>query len=155
MQGHLSLYQVAESPRQPGLERFQGGGIHNLAGQPVPASPVTTRKTSGKEVALAKIVTENNNLAVIFTLCNSITETHFWEIPNGSVTQMDTILHKREFIGSYLLQHKELSKSQRWKDHFVLMIVGKQGRLWNTVHMDIPVSYPKASRVNEVCKHFI
>jgi len=35
-QGHLPLDQVAQSPIQPGLEGFQGGGIHNLSGQPVP-----------------------------------------------------------------------------------------------------------------------
>ena len=34
-QGHLPLDQVAHSPIQPGLECFQGGGIHNLTGQPV------------------------------------------------------------------------------------------------------------------------
>ena len=37
-QGHLPLDQVAQSPIQPGLECFQGGGIHNLTGQPVPVS---------------------------------------------------------------------------------------------------------------------
>jgi len=31
-QGHLKLDQVAQSPIQPGLERFQGGGIHNFSG---------------------------------------------------------------------------------------------------------------------------
>ena len=29
-QGHLPLGEVAESPIQPDLECFQGGGIHNL-----------------------------------------------------------------------------------------------------------------------------
>ena len=37
-QGHLPPDQVAQSPIQPGLECFQGGGIHNLSGQPVPVS---------------------------------------------------------------------------------------------------------------------
>ena len=35
-QGHLQLDQVAQSPVQPGLERFQGWGLHHLPGQPVP-----------------------------------------------------------------------------------------------------------------------
>ena len=35
-QGHLPLDQVAESPIQPSLDCFQGGGIHGLSGQPVP-----------------------------------------------------------------------------------------------------------------------
>jgi len=35
-QGHLSLDQVAQSPVQPGLEHFQGGGTHGFSGQPVP-----------------------------------------------------------------------------------------------------------------------
>ena len=30
MQGHIPLDQIAQSPTQPGLECFQGGGIHNL-----------------------------------------------------------------------------------------------------------------------------
>jgi len=34
--GHLPLDQVAQSPTQPGLEHFQGGGSHNFSGQPVP-----------------------------------------------------------------------------------------------------------------------
>jgi len=33
---HLSLDQVAQNPIQPGLEHFQGGGIHSFSGQPVP-----------------------------------------------------------------------------------------------------------------------
>jgi len=35
-QGHLQLDQVAQSPVQPGLECFQGWGLHYLSGQPVP-----------------------------------------------------------------------------------------------------------------------
>ena len=35
-QGHISLDQVAQIPIQPDLEHFQGGGIHNFFGQPVP-----------------------------------------------------------------------------------------------------------------------
>ena len=35
-QGHLPLDQGAQSPGQPGLEHCQGGGSHNLSGQPVP-----------------------------------------------------------------------------------------------------------------------
>ena len=35
-QGHLPLDQVAHSPVQSGLECFQGRGIHNHTGQPVP-----------------------------------------------------------------------------------------------------------------------
>jgi len=35
-QGHLQLDQVAQSPIQPGLEYFQGWGLHYLSGQPVP-----------------------------------------------------------------------------------------------------------------------
>jgi len=35
-QGYLQLDQVAQSPVQPGLECFQGWGIHHLSGQPVP-----------------------------------------------------------------------------------------------------------------------
>ena len=35
-QGHLLLDQVAQSPIQPGLEHFQGGGTHNFSRQPVP-----------------------------------------------------------------------------------------------------------------------
>ncbi|KAK4818440.1 hypothetical protein QYF61_013127 [Mycteria americana] len=34
--GHLPLDQVAQSPIQPGLEHFQGWGIHSFSGQPVP-----------------------------------------------------------------------------------------------------------------------
>ena len=34
-QGHLQLDQVAQSPIQPGLECFQGWGLHYLSGQPV------------------------------------------------------------------------------------------------------------------------
>ena len=41
MQGHqpphLILGQAAQVPIQPGLEHFQGGGIHNLSGRPDPA----------------------------------------------------------------------------------------------------------------------
>ena len=37
-QGPLPLDQVAHSPIQPGLECFQGEGIDNLCGQPVPLS---------------------------------------------------------------------------------------------------------------------
>ena len=37
-QGHFSLDQVAQSPIQPGLERLQGGGIHNLPEQPASVS---------------------------------------------------------------------------------------------------------------------
>ena len=37
-QGHLPLAQVAQSPVQPGLEPFQGGGSHSFSGQPVPVS---------------------------------------------------------------------------------------------------------------------
>jgi len=35
-QGHLQLDQVAQSLVQPGLECFQGWGLHYLSGQPVP-----------------------------------------------------------------------------------------------------------------------
>ncbi|KAK4813670.1 hypothetical protein QYF61_017637, partial [Mycteria americana] len=35
-QEHLPLDQVAQSPIQPGLKHFQGWGIHNFSGQPVP-----------------------------------------------------------------------------------------------------------------------
>jgi len=35
---HLPLDQATQRPTQPGLERSQGEGIHNLAGQPVPVS---------------------------------------------------------------------------------------------------------------------
>jgi len=35
-QGHLQPDQVAQSPIQPGLECFQGWGIDQLSGQPVP-----------------------------------------------------------------------------------------------------------------------
>jgi len=35
-QGHLQLDQVAQSPVQPGLECFQGGGLHCFSGQSVP-----------------------------------------------------------------------------------------------------------------------
>ena len=35
-QGHLQLDQVAQSPVQPGLECFQGWGLHYLFGQPGP-----------------------------------------------------------------------------------------------------------------------
>jgi len=35
-QGHLPLDQVAQSPIQRGLQQFQGGGIHDFSGQPVP-----------------------------------------------------------------------------------------------------------------------
>jgi len=35
-QGHLPLDQVAQGSIQPGLEHFQGGGIHSFSGQPVP-----------------------------------------------------------------------------------------------------------------------
>ena len=34
-QGHLQLDQVAQSPVQPGLECFQGWGLHYLSGKPV------------------------------------------------------------------------------------------------------------------------
>ena len=37
-QGHLHLDQVAQSPLEPGLECFQGWGIHRLSGQPGPVS---------------------------------------------------------------------------------------------------------------------
>ena len=37
-QGHLLLDQVAHSSIQPGLECFQGWGIHSFSGQPVPVS---------------------------------------------------------------------------------------------------------------------
>ena len=37
-QGHFSLGQVAQSPIQPDFEHFQGWGIHNISGQPVPVS---------------------------------------------------------------------------------------------------------------------
>jgi len=32
MEEHLPLDQVAQSPIQPGLEHFQGRGIHNFSG---------------------------------------------------------------------------------------------------------------------------
>jgi len=35
-QGQLPLAQVAQSPVQPGLEHFQGGGSHSFSGKPVP-----------------------------------------------------------------------------------------------------------------------
>ena len=35
-QGHCYLDQVAQSPVQPGLQCFQGWGLHYLSGQPVP-----------------------------------------------------------------------------------------------------------------------
>ena len=35
-QGHLQLDHVAQSPVQPGLECFQGWGLHHFSGQPVP-----------------------------------------------------------------------------------------------------------------------
>jgi len=35
-QGHLPPNQVAQSSIQPGLEHFQGGGIHTFSGQPGP-----------------------------------------------------------------------------------------------------------------------
>ena len=35
-QGHLQLDQAAQGPVQPHLERFQGGGIYHLSGQPIP-----------------------------------------------------------------------------------------------------------------------
>ena len=44
-QGHLALDQVAQSPVQPGLEHFQGWGIHNFSGQPVPVSHRPHRTT--------------------------------------------------------------------------------------------------------------
>ena len=35
---NLPPYRVARSPIQPGLGCFQGGGTHNLSGQPAPVS---------------------------------------------------------------------------------------------------------------------
>jgi len=35
-QSHLPLEQVVQSSIQPGLEHFQGGGIHNFYQPPVP-----------------------------------------------------------------------------------------------------------------------
>jgi len=43
-QGHLPLDQVSQSPMQPGLEHFQGGGIHSFSGQPVPVPHHPHRK---------------------------------------------------------------------------------------------------------------
>ncbi|KAK4811770.1 LOW QUALITY PROTEIN: hypothetical protein QYF61_005338 [Mycteria americana] len=43
-QGYLPLDQVAQSLIQPGLEPFQGGGIHNCSGQPVPVPHNTHSK---------------------------------------------------------------------------------------------------------------
>jgi len=43
-QGHLPLGQVAQSPVQPGLGHFQGGGIHSFSGQPVPVPHHPHRK---------------------------------------------------------------------------------------------------------------
>jgi len=43
-QGHLPLDQAAQSPIQPGLEHFQGGGIHSFSGQPVPVPQNPHRK---------------------------------------------------------------------------------------------------------------
>jgi len=34
-QGYLPLHQVAQSPTQPGLEHFQGGGSHSFSAQGV------------------------------------------------------------------------------------------------------------------------
>ncbi|KAK4815157.1 hypothetical protein QYF61_017598 [Mycteria americana] len=44
-QGHLHLDQVAQSPVQPGLERFQGWGISHLSGQPGPVFHHPQHKT--------------------------------------------------------------------------------------------------------------
>jgi len=38
VQGHQPPDQAAQSHIQPGLEYFQGRGIHNLLGQPVPVN---------------------------------------------------------------------------------------------------------------------
>jgi len=35
-QGHFQPDQVAQSSIQPGVECFQGGGLHYLSGRPVP-----------------------------------------------------------------------------------------------------------------------
>ena len=35
-QGRLPLDEVAQNPIQPGLECFQGWGLHNFSGQSVP-----------------------------------------------------------------------------------------------------------------------
>ena len=36
IKSHLPLDQVAQSPIQPGLKHFHGGGRHNFSGQSVP-----------------------------------------------------------------------------------------------------------------------
>lgn len=41
--GHLPLDQVAQSPIQPDLDYIEGGGIHNVSEQPVPASNFTVK----------------------------------------------------------------------------------------------------------------
>jgi len=43
-QGHLSLDQVSQSPVQPGLEQFQGGGSHNFSRKPAPVPHYPHRK---------------------------------------------------------------------------------------------------------------
>jgi len=43
---HLILDQAAQGPIQPGLEHFQGGGIHDLSGQPVACCLCCTRSVT-------------------------------------------------------------------------------------------------------------
>ena len=49
--GHLPLDQVAQSPIQPGLEHFQGAGIHNFSRQLVPVP----HNTHGKEFLMSNL----------------------------------------------------------------------------------------------------
>ncbi|KAK4821804.1 hypothetical protein QYF61_003833 [Mycteria americana] len=53
-QGQLPLDQVAQSPMQPGLEHFQGWGIHNFSGQsvPVPHHPLILKCTLSQVKAI-------------------------------------------------------------------------------------------------------
>ena len=46
VQGCQPLHQAAQSHIQPGLERLQGWGIHNLLGQPVPVTAPQSKVTS-------------------------------------------------------------------------------------------------------------
>jgi len=41
-QGHLQVDQGAQSDIQPGLEWFQGWGLHHLSGQPGPLTLVSS-----------------------------------------------------------------------------------------------------------------
>jgi len=82
---HLILDQAAQGPIQPGLEHFQGWGIHNLSGQPVPAPHRSACKELKHESSVIIALSSINFISPSFlqTITRGATSSHATYVDKG------------------------------------------------------------------------